>query len=131
MNRRRVLALRASLAMLRALAPLGGLAAQGLPDDSVFSAVLRVHVRGGRVDYAALQDDSARLRSYLDALAATAPAAVAQADGQTRLAFWISAMPVALATSALAKPDAFVAEAEPAASVSSWNFFALARVSTR
>src|SRR5205814_802497 len=41
-----------------------------------------------------------------------------------------SAMPVALATSALAKPVALEADAAPAASVSSWNFFALASVST-
>src|SRR5437016_3507431 len=41
-----------------------------------------------------------------------------------------SAIPVALATSALAKPVAFVADAAPAASVSNWNFFALASVST-
>ncbi len=81
----------ASLAVLRALAPLGGLAAQGLPDHSVFSAVLRAHVRGGLVDYAALRADSARLRSYLDDLAATAPDTIAKADGYTRLAFWINA----------------------------------------
>ncbi len=91
MTRPRRLATLASLAVLRALAPLGGPAAQGLPDHSVFSAVLRAHVRGGRVDYAALQNDSARLRLYLDDLAAASPAALAQADRQTRLAFWINA----------------------------------------
>src|SRR5205807_6457743 len=42
-----------------------------------------------------------------------------------------SAIPVALATSALAKPVALEADAAPAASVSSWNFLALANVSTR
>jgi len=91
MKRRGGLATLASLAVLRAVAPLGCLAAQGLPDHSGFSAVLRAHVRGGRVDYAALQTDSARLRSYLDALAAASPAAVAKADRQTQLAFWINA----------------------------------------
>lgn len=91
MTRRRGLTTLASLAMLRALAPLARPAAQGLPDHAGFSAVLRAHVRGGRVDYAALQDDSARLRSYLDDLAAAAPEAVARADRQTRLAFWINA----------------------------------------
>src|SRR5712692_5606515 len=91
MTRPRRLATLASLAVLRALAPLGGPAAQGLPDHSVFSAVLRAHVRGGRVDYAARQNDPARLRLYLDDLAAASPAALAQADRQTRLAFWINA----------------------------------------
>ncbi|MGH2607595.1 MAG: DUF547 domain-containing protein [Gemmatimonadales bacterium] len=91
MKRRPVLATLASLALLRALAPLGGHAAQGLPDHEVFSAVLREHVRGGLVDYATLQDDSARRRSYLDYLAGAAPEAVAAADRPTRLAFWINA----------------------------------------
>jgi len=85
------LATLAALAGLRALAPSGGAAGQGLPDHAAFSAVLRAHVRGGRVDYAALQNDSARLRLYLDDLAATSPAAVATADRPTRLAFWINA----------------------------------------
>jgi Protein of unknown function, DUF547 len=91
MKRRRGVATLASLVVLRALGPLGGLAAQGLPDHSVFSAVLRAHVRGGRVDYAALQEDSVRLRSYLADLAATAPETIAKADGQAQLAFWINA----------------------------------------
>lgn len=86
-----LLATLASLAVPGARAPLGGFAAQGLPDHSVFSAVLREHVRGGRVDYAALQNDSARLRSYLDQLAAAAPEAVARGDRQTQLVFWINA----------------------------------------
>jgi len=91
MKRHWGLATLASLAVLRALGLLGGLAAQGLPDHAVFSAVLRAHVRGGRVDYAALQEDSARLRSYLADLAATAPETIAKADGQAQLAFWINA----------------------------------------
>lgn len=91
MIRHSLLTTLASLAVLRALAPLGGLAAQTLPDHLVFSAVLGEHVRGGRVDYAALQNDSARLRSYLDHLAAAAPEAVAKAERQTQLAFWINA----------------------------------------
>src|SRR5258708_30830815 len=82
MTRRGGLRTLASLTMLGALAPLGRPAAQGLPDHSVFSAVLRAHVRGGRVDYAALQNDSARLRLYLADLAAASPAALAQADRQ-------------------------------------------------
>ena len=91
MRRHWLLATLASLVVPRALAPLGGLAAQGLPDHSVFSAVLREHVRDGRVDYAALQNDSAQLRFYLDDLAAAAPEGVAKADRQTQLAFWINA----------------------------------------
>src|SRR5260370_41590763 len=91
MTRRGGLPTLAALTMLGALAPLGRRAAQGLPDHSVFSAVLRAHVRGGRVDSAALQNDSARLRFYLADLAAASPAALAQADRQTRLAFWINA----------------------------------------
>ncbi|MGH7547604.1 MAG: DUF547 domain-containing protein [Gemmatimonadales bacterium] len=91
MKRRPVLATLASLATLRALAPLGGLTAQGLPDHSGFSAVLREHLRGGRVDYAALKTDSARLRSYLDQLAVADSAGVTAADQNTRLAFWINA----------------------------------------
>jgi len=85
-----LLATLASLAAPRALAPLGGLVAPGLPDHSIFSAVLRRHVHGSRVDYAALQNDAPQLRSYLDQLAAAAPKAVAEADRQTQLAFWIN-----------------------------------------
>jgi len=74
-----------------ALLPVGGLAAQGLPDHAVFSGLLRDHVCGNRVDYAALRNDSARLRSYLDQLAGVDSAELTAAGRNAELAFWINA----------------------------------------
>lgn len=70
-----------------ALLPGDRLPAQDLPDHGSFTAVLEAHVRGGRVDYAALQQDSARLNFYLARLAAADSQALAAADRSTRLAF--------------------------------------------
>ncbi len=65
--------------------------AQAIPDHAAFTAILRDYVREGRVDYAALRRDSARLRAYLDKLAATDSGVLAAAPPATRLAFWINA----------------------------------------
>lgn len=58
------------------------------PDHSLFSQVLAAHVRDGRVDYIALKKDT-RLHRYLEQLAATDPAALA--DDRERLALWLNA----------------------------------------
>ncbi len=77
--------------LLLALWPAAGAAAQSLPDHAALTEILREHVHDGRVDYAALQRDSARLDAYLAELGAADSAALA-ADGRTvRLAFWIDA----------------------------------------
>ena len=75
------------------LAVLGPRAAgtQAIPDHAAFTAILRDHVREGRVDYGALRADSARLRAYLDELAATDSGVLAAAPRATQLAFWINA----------------------------------------
>ena len=65
--------------------------AQAIPDHAAFTAILRDYVREGGVDYAALRRDSARLRAYLDQLAATDSGVLAAAPPATRLAFWINA----------------------------------------
>jgi len=58
-------------------------------DHSAFDRILRAHVRGGRVDYAALKAaDSGRLREYVASLAA-GPASFVGADDE--LAFWLNA----------------------------------------
>lgn len=59
-------------------------------DHGAFEKILQTHVRGDRVDYAALRDgDRAAFRAYLDALAHATPAMLpAEAD---RIAFWINA----------------------------------------
>src|SRR2546425_4047550 len=71
------------------LAVLGPRAAgtQAIPDHAAFTAILRDHVREGRVDYGALRADSARLRAYLDELAATDSGVLAAAPRATQLAF--------------------------------------------
>ncbi len=69
--------------------PLG---AQALPDHQAFTDVLRDHVHGKSVDYAALKEDErARLEGYLAELARTEPAALERASRDARLAFWINA----------------------------------------
>ena len=65
--------------------------AQELPDHGEFTGVLGAIVVGPRVDYARLAADDAGLRAYLDRLAATEPAAVANASPDEQLAFWINA----------------------------------------
>jgi hypothetical protein len=81
----------AVLAVVRPVVAVQASVAQGLPDHAGFSAVLGEHVRGARVDYAALQAAAARLQTYLGQLAAADPAALAAADRNTQLAFWINA----------------------------------------
>ena len=74
--------------------PIGGVrsaSAQQLPDHDAFTGVLGAIVVGARVDYARLAADDAGLRAYLDRLAATEPAAVANASPDEQLAFWINA----------------------------------------
>lgn len=57
-------------------------------DHGIYTGVLRAHVRGGHVDYAALCHDD-RLTDYLTALSATIPDSLA--DDSSRLAFWLNA----------------------------------------
>jgi hypothetical protein len=58
------------------------------PDPALFTAVLRDHVKDGRVDYAALGTDQ-RLQRFLGQVAATDPDQVPA--GRDRLAFWLNA----------------------------------------
>jgi Protein of unknown function, DUF547 len=55
---------------------------------SLFTQVLRDHVKNGRVDYAAIKHDQRFVR-YLNAVGSTVPSAIA--DEHDRLAFWINA----------------------------------------
>ena len=78
-----------------AVVSIGGLglspaSAQELPDHTEFSDVLAPVVVGSQVDYAKLAADDARLRAYLDRLAATDIAAVTGASQDEQLAFWIN-----------------------------------------
>lgn len=56
------------------------------PDHTLFTAVLRDHVRAGRVDYRALGTDT-RFAAYLGTLAATDPEGL---TGTAATAFWIN-----------------------------------------
>ncbi len=58
------------------------------PDPSLFTAVLRDHVKDGWVDYAALRTDQ-RLSRFLAQVAATDPDQIPA--GRERLAFWLNA----------------------------------------
>jgi hypothetical protein len=58
------------------------------PDDALFTALLRDHVRGDEVDYRRIQKDP-RLDTYLTQLAATDPKSLPSRDAQ--LALWINA----------------------------------------
>ncbi len=63
----------------------------GFPDHASFSRVLAAVVHDEGVDYARLAADSDALYRYIEALAATDPAAVSRASNDDRLAFWINA----------------------------------------
>jgi hypothetical protein len=65
--------------------------AQALPDHAAFDRVLQAVVRGGLVDYAALKATRTGLDRYLDELGRTNPSALAAADRDERLAFWVNA----------------------------------------
>ncbi len=67
------------------------LAAQQLPDHAAFTGVLRAHLRGGSVDYAALKANRSAFDGYLTALAATPLATLERAPREAQLAFWINA----------------------------------------
>ena len=58
------------------------------PDDVLFTALLREHVRNDEVDYRRIQKDP-RLDTYLGQLATTDPKSLPSRDAQ--LAFWINA----------------------------------------
>ncbi len=58
------------------------------PDDALFTALLRDHVRGDEVDYRRIKKDP-RLDAFLAQLAATDPASLPSRDA--RLALWINA----------------------------------------
>ncbi|MDZ7265989.1 MAG: DUF547 domain-containing protein [candidate division KSB1 bacterium] len=64
------------------------LGAAGGPDHSLFTAILRDHVRAGAVNYRALKED-ARLPQYLAMLQQTDPAVLTVR--RERLAFWLNA----------------------------------------
>lgn len=66
--------------------PLGAAETRAF-DHAAFDALLRRHVRDGRVDYDAFQA-APTFRAYLDALDAANPAVL---DEPERLAFWINA----------------------------------------
>ena len=55
------------------------------------AALLARHVRGDRVDYAALAQDRGTLQTYLDGLAAVAPEEFSAWSQDQRFAFWIDA----------------------------------------
>ena len=65
--------------------------ASGLPDHTVFTAVLAPVVTDTGVDYAGLAADRSALDRYIAVLEATDPAVVAAAPLEDRLAFWINA----------------------------------------
>lgn len=58
---------------------------------ALLAGVLARHVRGGRVDYAALQRDRAGLDRYVRELAAVTPAVAASWSRDPQLSFWINA----------------------------------------
>jgi hypothetical protein len=66
-------------------------AAQSIPDHGAFTEVLRRHLHGSLVDYAALQGDREGLDAYLAALNGADPDTVMAAARDVRLAFWINA----------------------------------------
>jgi uncharacterized membrane protein YdjX (TVP38/TMEM64 family) len=86
-----VLALAGSLTVAQALASPAPAASQQLPDHGAFTAVLAQVVRDGGVDYAELVRRRALLDDYLSSLAAVLPTTLEDADGDSRLAFWINA----------------------------------------
>jgi hypothetical protein len=67
---------------------LGVAVTSAQPDNTLFTEVLKAHVKDGRVDYVGLKADS-RLASYLEQLSATDPAKLA--SDQERLALWLNA----------------------------------------
>ena len=84
------LRLTARLALLWLLGALGSLAqpAVNVPDDALYTAVLREHVHQGMADYRRLARDE-RLDRYLAQLAAFDPDTLPSRDAQ--LALWINA----------------------------------------
>ncbi len=70
-----------------AMAPAAAVAPAAI-DHAVWDALLKKAVKNGRVDYGVLKDDPS-LAAYLDAVAKTDPASIA--DAKDRLAFWINA----------------------------------------
>ncbi len=58
------------------------------PNDALFTAILKTHVKNGRVNYSELKKDG-RLARYCKSLESTDPASLKNADEQ--LAFWINA----------------------------------------
>lgn len=88
-----VVILSTAVVTLGSIGLLGGASpasAQQLPDHGEFTGVLAEVVAGTRVDYAGLAADDAGLRAYLDRLAATDIAALANASADEQLAFWIN-----------------------------------------
>ncbi len=77
-----------SAIVLTLLAACGVTTGRANPDPSLFTAVLRDHVKDGRVDYATLGTDR-RLQRFLGQVAATDPDQVPA--GRERLAFWLNA----------------------------------------
>jgi hypothetical protein len=67
---------------------LGSTICAAAPDDALFTALLKDHVRGYEVDYRRIQKDP-RLDTYLAQLAATDPNSLPSRDAQ--LALWINA----------------------------------------
>jgi hypothetical protein len=61
------------------------------PSHAAWTAVLREHVRDGRVDYSALKRNDVALEAYLTALSGTCKADYAQWSDSERIAFWIDA----------------------------------------
>ncbi|MEX2530137.1 MAG: DUF547 domain-containing protein [Gemmatimonadota bacterium] len=72
-------------------APVDLQAEADIPSHDRFTAVLQEVVQPPRVDYARLLTRKGQLDAYLDALARTAPEALASADRDEALAFWINA----------------------------------------
>lgn len=82
----------AILVLAAAALPSPGMTAPGAasppPDDSVYTALLAMHVREGHVNYAGLRHDD-RLEKYLGMLSATDPEKLGSTAA--KLAFWINA----------------------------------------
>ena len=78
---------RLSIRLLSALL-LSAFSLAAAPNDALFTALLRDHVRGYEVDYRRIQKD-ARLDTYLAQIAATDPKSLPSRDAQ--LALWINA----------------------------------------
>jgi len=59
----------------------------GMPDDSLFTLVLRDHVMAGRVDYKAIKNDD-RFWNYIESLRHSSPDEITQPEA--KLAYWIN-----------------------------------------